>query len=106
MMVILSLSVRELVQACSDSCKSTAQKDRETGKKGPATKLKLRKYTLSRSFSHELSLPVEILGHQSPFKYFFPCRPILLRIHNYLNDGDSVQNRISLWCNTLGHMAV
>ena len=35
-----------------DSCDSTAQKDRATGGKGPATKLKHRTYALSQSLSH------------------------------------------------------
>ena len=51
--VFASLSVREPVQTCSDSCKSTALKDRATGEKGPEAEFEL--------------------SHWS----FFPFRPIL-----------------------------
>ena len=36
----------------SDSCESTALKDRATGERGPATELELGTYALSWSFSH------------------------------------------------------
>ena len=48
----MSLTVCELVQTCSDSCESTAWKDRVTGEKGPATELELGTYNLSQSFSY------------------------------------------------------
>ena len=36
--------------------------DRATGEKGPVTEFKLGTYALSRSFSHELSVPVSTKG--------------------------------------------
>ena len=56
--------------------KSTAQKDRVTGEKGPATELELGTYTLSQSFSHKLLVPVEILRPQSPFCTHYRCAAI------------------------------
>ena len=47
--------------------KSTAQRLGQRGVKGPVTELKLGTYTLSPSFSHELSVPVKILRPQLPF---------------------------------------
>ena len=38
------MSVRELVQTCSDSCKSTALENRVTGEKGPESELELGTY--------------------------------------------------------------
>ena len=62
-----SLSVRELVQTCSDSCESP-QQDRATGEKGTATELELGTYALSQSFSHT--------SYRSRLRS--SCRPILL----------------------------
>ena len=44
-----------------------SSKDRAAGEKGPVTELKLGTYALSRSFSHKLLVPVEILCPWSPF---------------------------------------
>ena len=44
----------------------TAQKEGDRRKR-PATKLKPRTYTLSRSFSHKLSVPAAILHLPSPY---------------------------------------
>ena len=41
--------------------KSTAQKDRATGKNDQRQKLELGTYTLLQSFSHKLLVPVKIL---------------------------------------------
>ena len=48
----MALSVRELVQTCSYSCKSTALDNRATGKKGQEVALELGTYALVWSFSH------------------------------------------------------
>ena len=54
-----------------DSCNSTAQKDKATGKKGAATELELGTYALSQSFSH--------VSHQSQSIIFIPkCAPLSL----------------------------
>ena len=52
-----TLSVHELVQTCSDSCKSTALENRVTGEKGPETELELGTYALAQSFSHSSHRP-------------------------------------------------
>ena len=53
----------------SDSCKSTALKDRATGEKGPVTELKLGTYALLRSFSH--------MSHRSQSRSFVPNHPLV-----------------------------
>ena len=63
----VSLSIRELVQTWDNSWEIHSSKG--IGRQGKRTsdELKLRTYTLSWSFSHELSVPVEILCPQSHF---------------------------------------
>ena len=60
---------------CHGWKKSTAQGGRQQ-KKGPATDLELGTYALSRTFSHELSVPVKILRPQLPFITGHGCAAI------------------------------
>ena len=64
---------------CSDSCESTALKDRTTGEKGPVTELELRTYALSWSFSY--------MSHRSQSRSFGPNRPLVPVMGVLLSNG-------------------
>ena len=66
MTLTVSLSVRELVQTCSDSCESTAQKDRATGEKGPSTEPLNTGPMIAEFQPRNPPIPVEILRPQLP----------------------------------------